>query len=48
VAGLPDPLWDHKPGIWLLDMGMMVVLGLVFTLVTWRRLVGLSPGRKRR
>jgi hypothetical protein len=26
----------------------MVVLSLVFTLIAWRRLVGLSPGRKRR
>jgi hypothetical protein len=25
-----------------------VVLSLVFTLIAWRRLVGLSPGRKRR
>jgi ABC-type multidrug transport system ATPase subunit len=48
VAGLPDPLWDHKPGVWLLDMALMVVLGIVFTVITWRRLVGLSPGRKRR
>jgi ABC-type multidrug transport system ATPase subunit len=48
VAGLPDPVWDHKPGIWLLDMGLMVVLALVFTIIAWRRLVGLSPGRKRR
>jgi ABC-type multidrug transport system ATPase subunit len=48
VSGLPDPVWDHKPVIWLLDMGLMVVLALVFTLIAWRRLVGLSPGRKRR
>jgi ABC-type multidrug transport system ATPase subunit/pSer/pThr/pTyr-binding forkhead associated (FHA) protein len=48
AAGLPDPVWDHKPGVWLLDMGLMVVLTLVFTLIAWRRLVGLSPGRKRR
>ncbi len=48
VAGLPDPVWDHKPAIWLMDMGLMVLLALVFTLIAWRRLVGLSPGRKRR
>jgi hypothetical protein len=29
-------------------MGLMVLLALVFTLIAWRRLVGLSPGRKRR
>jgi ABC transport system ATP-binding/permease protein len=46
--GPADPLWQHKPSIWFLDMGMQVVLGVAFTLVAWRRLVGLSPGRKRR
>ena len=48
VSGLPDPVWDHKPAVWLMDMGLMVLLSLVFTLIAWRRLVGLSPGRKRR
>jgi ABC-type multidrug transport system ATPase subunit len=48
MAGKPDPLWQHKPSIWLLDMGMQVLLGVVFTIVAWRRLVQLSPGRKRR
>jgi hypothetical protein len=48
VSGLPDPVWDHKPAIWLIDMGLMVVLALVFTIIAWRRLVRLSPGRKRR
>jgi ABC transport system ATP-binding/permease protein len=48
VSGLPDPVWDHKPAIWLMDMGLMVVLALVFTIIAWRRLVRLSPGRKRR
>ena len=46
--GPADPLWQHKPSIWFLDMGLQVVLGVVFVLVAWRRLVGLSPGRKRR
>jgi ABC transport system ATP-binding/permease protein len=48
ASGIPDPVWDHKPAIWLMDMGLMVLLTLVFTAITWRRLVGLSPGRKRR
>lgn len=48
VSGLPDPLWDHKPQVWLMDMGLQVALGLIFTIIAWRRLVGLSPGRKRR
>ena len=41
-----DPLWQHKPGIWLLDAGMMVVLGVVFSLLAWWRLIRLSPGRR--
>ena len=45
---LPDPLWDHKPTTWLIDMGLQVLLAVVFTLITWRRLVRLSPGRLRR
>jgi hypothetical protein len=48
VSGLPDPVWDHKPAIWLMDMGLMVLLALVFTIIAWRRLIRLSPGRKRR
>jgi hypothetical protein len=48
VSGLPDPVWEHKPAVWLMDMGLMVLLALIFTIIAWRRLVGLSPGRKRR
>jgi ABC transport system ATP-binding/permease protein len=44
----PSPLWDHKPSTWLMDMGLQVLLAVVFTLITWRRLVRLSPGRLRR
>ena len=43
----PDPLWAHTAHIWLLDMGMMVVLGVVFSFITWRRLRGSSPARRR-
>jgi len=43
----PDPLWKHSPHTWLLDMAMMVLLGLTFTLIAWRRLVKLSPGRRK-
>jgi ABC transport system ATP-binding/permease protein len=48
MAGKADPLWQHKPSVWLLDMGMQVLLAVVFTIIAWRRLVQLSPGRKRR
>jgi hypothetical protein len=30
-----------------MDMIIMVLLGLTFTLIAWRRLVKLSPGRRR-
>jgi len=43
----PDPLWKHSPHTWLLDMVMMMLLGLTFTLIAWRRLVKLSPGRRK-
>jgi ABC-type multidrug transport system ATPase subunit len=41
----PDPLWAHTPRAWLTDIGGMVVLGIVFCLLTWRRLIRLNPGR---
>jgi ABC transport system ATP-binding/permease protein len=44
----PSSLWDHKPSTWLIDMGLQVLLAVVFTLIAWRRLVRLSPGRLRR
>src|ERR1022692_4938184 len=43
----PDPLWQHSPHIWLLDMAMQVVLIAVIVLFTWRRLTRVSPGRRR-
>jgi ABC-type multidrug transport system ATPase subunit len=43
----PDPLWKHNPRTWLMDIGAMLLIGIVLTLITWRRLAGLSPGRRR-
>jgi ABC transport system ATP-binding/permease protein len=43
----PDPLWKHTAKTWLTDMAMMVVLGLAFTLISWWRLIRLSPGRRK-
>jgi hypothetical protein len=43
----PDPLWQHTPHTWLLDMGMMIVLAAVFSFITWRRLEREGPGRRR-
>ena len=43
----PDPLWLHTPSTWLKDMAALLGLGVLFVLLTWRRLVRLSPGRRR-
>jgi ABC-type multidrug transport system ATPase subunit/pSer/pThr/pTyr-binding forkhead associated (FHA) protein/prepilin signal peptidase PulO-like enzyme (type II secretory pathway) len=43
----PDPVWNHEPKTWLTNMALQIVLGLVFTLIAWRRLAKLSPGRRR-
>src|ERR1022692_2526101 len=43
----PDPLWNHTPHTWLLDMGMQVVLTFVLIGFTWWRLQRMSPGRRR-
>ena len=43
----PDPLWQHTPHIWLMDMSLQIALGLVFILFARRRLGRLSPGRRR-
>jgi hypothetical protein len=48
LPGKPDPLWQHKPATWLIDMGMQIVLALIFTIIAWRRLVRLGPRRVRR
>ena len=47
TAGFTDPLWKHNANTWLTDMAAMLVLGLVFTLLAWWRLVKLSPGRRK-
>jgi ABC-type multidrug transport system ATPase subunit len=43
----PDPLWNHSPRIWLLNMTMQVLLTAGFIWLTWRRLGRASPGRRR-
>jgi ABC-type multidrug transport system ATPase subunit len=42
-----DPLWKHKAGTWLLDVGMMLALGLVFSVIAWWRLLRIGPARRR-
>jgi len=47
AASGADPLWKRNARTWLTDMAAMLLLGLVFTLIAWWRLVKLSPGRRR-
>ena len=48
VQALPtDPIWRHKPAVWLKNIILMLVLGLAFTLITWWRIVKIKPGRRR-
>ena len=42
----PDPLWNHTPQAWFLNMGMLVVLTVLLASVTWWRLRQASPGRR--
>jgi ABC-type multidrug transport system ATPase subunit len=43
----PDPLWQHTSGVWAMDIGLMLGFALVFTVIAWRRLERLSPGRRK-
>ncbi|MEU0546118.1 ATP-binding cassette domain-containing protein, partial [Nocardia sp. NPDC005978] len=38
ASAQPDALWKHESGIWYLDIGMLVVLTVLFSLLTWSRL----------
>jgi hypothetical protein len=42
-----DPLWSHTSATWLTDIGVLLVLALVFFLLTWRRLSTMRPLRRR-
>lgn len=45
-TGAPDPLWKHTLGTWLLDMGVVTGLGVVFLALAWYRLYQLRPRRR--
>jgi ABC transport system ATP-binding/permease protein len=47
AGNFTDPLWNHTASAWLLDMGMMVALGVLFSLVAWIRMRRLGPRRRR-
>jgi ABC transport system ATP-binding/permease protein len=43
----PDPLWTHSAHTWLMDMALQIVLAGVLAFLTWRKLKGQAPGRRR-
>jgi len=43
----PDPLWQHSPHTWLLDMAMQLVITAGVIGLAWWRLNRVSPGRRR-
>ncbi|RMI29815.1 FHA domain-containing protein [Nocardia stercoris] len=44
--GAPDPLWKHTTGAWLLDMGVVAGLAVIFVGLAWYRLVQMRPRRR--
>jgi ABC-type multidrug transport system ATPase subunit len=42
-----DPLWRHNSGTWLKDIAAMLLLGLLFSVIAWQRIIRIRPGRRR-
>jgi ABC transport system ATP-binding/permease protein len=48
VAGnFTDPLWDHSAANWLRDVGILIGLGVAFSLLAWLRLRRIGPRRRK-
>ncbi len=47
IGAKPDSLWNHGAGVWLLDMGLMLVLSAAYLAIAWWQLNRLSPGHRR-
>ena len=47
APGSTDPLWAQSSGNWLHDMGMLIALGVIFTLLTWLQMRRLAPRRRK-
>ena len=45
--GGTDPLWNHSPQTWLIDMAVVVLLALGFAVITWWRLLKMGPIKRR-
>jgi hypothetical protein len=42
-----DPLWAHTASNWLRDMGILIGLGVIFSLLAWFRMRSLGPRRRK-
>jgi ABC transport system ATP-binding/permease protein len=47
LGSFTDHLWDHTSSNLLRDMGIMIGLAAVFTLIAWVRLLRLGPRRRK-
>jgi ABC transport system ATP-binding/permease protein len=47
LGGINDPLWAPTSSHWLKDMGVMIGLAVIFTLLAWIRMRSLSPRRRK-
>jgi ABC transport system ATP-binding/permease protein len=48
LAPNPDKLWDHTSGQWLFDLAILLALGLLMVLFTYRRLAATGARPRRR
>ncbi len=46
-GGIIDPLWTQSSSNWLRDMGLMIGLAAVFSVLTWIQLCRMGPRRRK-
>ena len=44
--GGADPLWNHSLGTWLMDIGFVIALAVIFLALAWYRLYQMRPRRR--
>lgn len=44
--GAADPLWHHSLGTWLMDIGFIIALTVIFLALAWYRLYQMRPRRR--
>ena len=47
-GSIPDDLWNHNPTQWGTDLGVLIGIGLICVMITYRRLASTGPRPKRR